>query len=139
MGEDTNSPAQIAFLTPTAPLEADGLSVTQRDFLFLLDAAIYFASGLLLYFQCFSNYKNSSMKSGLSHKWGKEREEMKMYYTILFGQKCISCFNFMHGTRFRYSTTLSVLTILLNLMVTFFSGMHDYLHFTLEQTESSNN
>lgn len=83
MGEDTNSTAQIAFLTPTARLEADGLSVTQRDFLFfLLDAAFYFASGLLLYFQHFSNYKNSSMKSGLSHKWGKEGKEMRMYNSI---------------------------------------------------------
>lgn len=40
----------------------------------LLDAALYFASGSLLYFQHVSNYKNSLMKSGLSHKWGKEGE-----------------------------------------------------------------
>lgn len=88
MGEDTNSTAQIAFLTPTAQLGADGLSVTQRDFLviffffFKLDAAFYFASGLLLYCQRFSNYKNSSMKSGLSHKWEKEVKEMRIYNSV---------------------------------------------------------
>lgn len=51
-------------------------------FFLLLDAAFYFASGLLLYFQHVSNYKNSSMKSGLSHKWGKEGEEMRIYNSI---------------------------------------------------------
>lgn len=81
MREDANSPAQIVLLTPAARRGADGLSVTQRDCL-LLDAALYFGSGLLLYFQHVSNDKNSLMKSGLSHKWGKEGEEMRFYSSI---------------------------------------------------------
>lgn len=60
-------------------MASQSLSVTV---FLLLDTALYFASGSLLYFQHVSNYKNSLMKSGLSHKWGKEGEEMRLYNSI---------------------------------------------------------
>jgi len=82
LGEDTNSTARL----PSSPLQLSekqmAFQLLSVIFFLLLDAAFYFASGLLLYFQHFSSYKNSSMKSGLSHKWGKEGKEMRIYSSI---------------------------------------------------------
>lgn len=71
---------------PSSPLQLSekqmAFQLLSVIFFLLLDAAFYFASGLLLYFQHFSNYKNSSMKSGLSHKWGEEGKEMRIYNSV---------------------------------------------------------
>lgn len=51
-------------------------------FFLLLDAAFYFASGSLLYFQHVSNDKNSSMKIWLESQVGKGRggnEDLQFY------------------------------------------------------------
>ena len=130
-GGDTNRTAQIPSPSPQCSSVRGRWPFSYSawfSFFLFLDAAFYFASGLLLYSQHFSSDKNSLMKSGLSHSG--EKKGRKWGCTVLFGQKRISCFNFVWGTRWRSSTTWGVWAVLLNLTSALFLGTHDYCHFT---------